>query len=173
MQTNKILLILSITALFSFSCSNDKKVEHELFNTTASPIKSSGSLDATAILNWHMVTLLKDTKSNTFKVLYANEQAYKSVQQGNGHYQTGAVLSLITWQEKPDIHWFGATIPGEITLIEQVIFEPARYQKTSLHYTSYIKKENGFEKLFNQEDSSIAIKNTNFILALRRPYLPD
>lgn len=34
----------------------------------------------------------------------------------------GALLSLITWKQQPDDHWFGAIIPGAVESVEQVLY---------------------------------------------------
>ena len=43
---------------------------------------------------------------------------------GPGHgYSPGASLSLVTWVEKEDPHWFGGNIPDKVQSVEKVTFD--------------------------------------------------
>lgn len=173
MRTNSYILILSLIITAISSCHpNKSEVNKALYNESASFSGKLGALDATTVLNWHMVTLLKDTKSKEISVLYANDLAFKAVQSKDGHYQAGSGLALVTWLEKPDIHWFGATIPGEITSIKQInmVQDPSGALQPS--FSAYVNHGDGLQAL-TAPDSLMVKKSTTFILGLRRPYLPD
>lgn len=173
MKTNLIILTVGLLAAFITSCnSNKNKVQKELFNESAAISGKIGAMDAATILSWHMVTLLKDTKSKEISVLYANDEAFKNVLSRGDHYPAGAKLALVTWFEKPDIHWFGAMIPGEIATIDQITIQQANNGQLVPQYESYINSEQGLKPAV-ATDALLAKKNTNFILGLRRPYLPD
>ncbi|GAB3348195.1 hypothetical protein GCM10027566_03380 [Arachidicoccus ginsenosidivorans] len=172
MKHYKLTVLFSILLSFLVGCNSNSAIEGQLFNATASRDAEIGSTTIGAVLNWHMVTLLKDNKTKQILVLYANDQAFKAVKQGVVHYEAGAILALVHWLGKPDIHWFGADIPGEITSIDQVSFATDGKNSPKPNLTTFIKRKRGFEKVLTS-DTLLVHKTTNFILSLRRPYLPD
>lgn len=173
MKHIKLILITALIAGLATGCGADKTdTAHERFNETAAVTGQLGDLPAASILSWHMVTLLKSNRAKTISVLYANDLAYPAVLERSGAYPDGASLALVTWLEKPDIHWFGATIPGEVASVEKVSVKAAKNGQLITGYVSFIKKEKGLQRV-SGIDSSLIRKNTNFILGLRRPYLPD
>jgi len=62
-----------------------------------------------------------DTRSKTMFTLYGNDIAAGNARTTTGHaYPAGAVLTLVTWVQKEDPHWFGANIPGPVQSVEKV-----------------------------------------------------
>ena len=50
--------------------------------------------------------------------LYGNDLAVESARAGRDLYADGSVLSLVTWTQREDPHWFGARIPGKVQSVE-------------------------------------------------------
>jgi len=171
MKTNKTLALLSILLIVTTGCNPNKK-EKNLYNNSATLNGKIENSDANELLKWHMVTLLKDTKNNTVLVLYANDIAFKSVIKRNNHYRVGSSLALVSWHEKPDIHWFGATILGSVDTIKKVDISANSNGQPVQLYSTYINDKQGLIKI-NKTDSQLVRENTNFILSMKRPYLPD
>lgn len=172
MKNYKLTMLFSVLLAFLVGCNSKGTVENQLFNTTASRDGKIGVTTISAVLNWHMVTLLKDNNTKQISVLYANDEAFEAVKQGTGQYNVGAVLAMVHWLEKPDIHWFGADIPGEITSIDQVSLATDGKNSPKPNLTTFIKRKSGFKEVLTP-DTLLVQKTTNFILSLRRPYLPD
>jgi len=62
----------------------------------------------------------------------------ESTRRSSNHiYPPGSVLSLVTWRQKEDEHWFGARIPGEIESVEFVIVKSGPDSETSYSYEDY------------------------------------
>ena len=113
-------LIISATFL---ACSNHKENAAELYNQTA-------SLTATDLLNfnplqWKVITAAGNKNNNTMCTLYGNDTAIFYARSGKGNvYPQGSVLSLVTWKQQDDKHWFGAKIPQQILSVEVLKFSP-------------------------------------------------
>jgi hypothetical protein len=59
-------------------------------------------------------------KQNTMATLYGNEIALKSMGEAKNAPVANEVLTLITWQQKADDHWFGAKIPANLQSVEVI-----------------------------------------------------
>ena len=74
-------------------------------------------------LEGNLITTSANSKAHTMSALYGNDEAVKFARSSGGSkYPAGAVLTLVTWKQKEDMHWFGAYIPGEIEMKEKVSF---------------------------------------------------
>lgn len=68
-------------------------------------------------LEWRAITMYVDRNAHTMSSLYGNDKAMQSVDaqsnaSGTPAYMPGAVLALVTWEQRDDPHWFGARIPA-------------------------------------------------------------
>ncbi len=52
-------------------------------------------------------------------------------------YPAGSVLTLVTWFQQEDRHWYGAQIPGRIKSIEFVQVKTGAGNGTSYDYQDY------------------------------------
>jgi hypothetical protein len=53
--------------------------------------------------------------------LYGNDLAVEHARTNpQGAYPAGAILSLVTWHQQDDAHWFGGRIPGAVQSVEYV-----------------------------------------------------
>jgi hypothetical protein len=56
--------------------------------------------------------------------LYGNDLAVQRARAGQV-YSAGAVVSLVTWSQRDDPHWFGGRIPKALRSIEMLSYDPA------------------------------------------------
>jgi len=88
--------------------------------------------------DWRVVTSYLTPAEGTMSTLYGNDAAIAHARTGGpGSYPAGAVLSLVTWYQKDDIHWFGGRIPARIKSIEFVSVAPAPDNTPSYSYQDY------------------------------------
>lgn len=79
----------------------------------------SDSTKISSVLEGKVLTSLVDKKEKTMATLYGNDIAVEYARNSKDHqYPAGSELSLVTWSQKEDIHWYGANIPGEINLLK-------------------------------------------------------
>ncbi len=70
--------------------------------------------------------------------LYGNDIAGRFARGNPQHdYPAGAVLSLVTWTEKEDPHWFGARIPRQVKSVEFVTVTAGSNNQPSYSYENY------------------------------------
>ena len=70
--------------------------------------------------------------------LYGNDRAVGRARTNfDRTYPPGSVLSLVTWFQREDEHWFGARIPGQIESIEVVTASSGPDQRPSYSYQAY------------------------------------
>ncbi len=61
--------------------------------------------------------------------LYGNDIAVNFARTHDAvEYPAGSVLTMVTWKQKEDPHWFGAVIPDRVQSIEKVTFTEANYK---------------------------------------------
>ena len=81
---------------------------------------------------YQVINASADSKDGTMSMLYGNYVAVRSAR-GSSHpnYPSGSVLSLVTWAQRDDDHWFGARVPGRVKSVEFVTVGPgpASYQE--------------------------------------------
>jgi Cytochrome P460 len=71
------------------------------------------------VLEWKAITASVDRGDQTTTTLFGNDAAVAAARAGTA-YPAGAVLGLVTWQQRDDPHWFGARIPGRPVSVEFV-----------------------------------------------------
>jgi hypothetical protein len=72
-------------------------------------------------LQWRVISSSINRRDATMSILYGNDLAVTQARQpAQASYPAGSVLSLITWTQKDDDHWYGARIPARIKSIEFV-----------------------------------------------------
>lgn len=110
--------IIMMSVLFD-ACSDQKENAAQLYNRTAS-LSKSDSLDFNPLL-WKVINTMIDKSNNTMSTLYGNDIAVSYARSGAGiTFPQGAALSLVTWKQQEDKHWFGAKIPQQIQSIELI-----------------------------------------------------
>ncbi|MGF6930160.1 hypothetical protein QFZ48_005660 [Chitinophaga sp. W2I13] len=114
-------------AMFTMECVNcHQPMRNNDFVFTAPTQHTVASLPDTLGLKlneWKVITS-GIQKDQTMSTLYGNERAVASARKGAATYPADALLTLVTWKQQPDDHWFGAVIPGIVASVEQVQFQP-------------------------------------------------
>jgi len=89
-------------------------------------------------LGWDVITSSIDKQSATMSTLYGNDVAVRYAR-NNSHqeYPAGSVISLVTWTEVEDAHWFGAKIPGQVKSVEFVSVSAGAGNQTAYSYEDY------------------------------------
>ena len=112
----KKIFYMLLIGTFVLSACNDAEHPVELLNCSAA-LPPSFKFDD---LKLKAMTSLINKKSGTMSVLYANQLGLENSIKGAKAHVAGEVISLITWKQKDDDHWFGAKIPGNLQLAELV-----------------------------------------------------
>ncbi len=87
---------------------------------------------------WNVITSSIDRRQSTMTTLYGNSIAVRYARGSSQHdYPPGSELSLVTWAEREDPHWFGANVPGELKSVELVRVAGSTDNKASYSYERY------------------------------------
>jgi hypothetical protein len=122
---------------------------------------------AASPLKGKVITSFVNKNEGTMSVLYGNDMAAQNARAGR-NYLAGSVLSLVTWSQRDDPHWFGARIPAALRSVEQVTFTAA----TGNTPPSYEKWEGMLlERSLSPDPGSIQ-KRTAYITGLRASVVP-
>jgi hypothetical protein len=122
-------------------------------------------------LTWTAITMYVDPKSHTMATLYGNTTAMEGVQMrdtlhsGGPEYPTGAVLALVTWEQRDDPHWFGGRIPS---MPESVEFVKVPGTGQVISYQRFA----GNELVEEHPATDVAARRTSFMLSLTPVQLP-
>ena len=105
-----------LTLLILTGCSKENS-----YNESAS---LSDSTKISSVLEGKVLTSMVNKKEKTMATLYGNDIAVEYARNSKDHkYPAGSELSLVTWSQKEDVHWYGANIPGEIKSVEIVKYQ--------------------------------------------------
>jgi hypothetical protein len=96
-------------------CSGKKIADADLYNVQAAVPAGLPY----PVMEWKAITTEVDRGSGTTGTLFGNDAAVSAARAGAA-YPAGAVLGLVTWQQREDPHWFGARIPGQVVSVEFV-----------------------------------------------------
>lgn len=134
-------------ASFTMECTNCHKPMQDNDHVFTMPIPDTLSLyDQAAILpdslashplKGKVISSFVDQKEGTMSTLYGNDIAVNSARTGQTAYPAGSVISLVTWSQREDGHWFGARIPEAILSVEQIIFKTTADGITQPNYKKY------------------------------------
>lgn len=164
-----IYLQLLLFALSLMACAPGNPNNTDLYNQSAS-LPENNDLPSNP-LDWKVMTTLINKKNKTMSTLYGNDKAFEYAHKdGDAHYPAGAQLAMVTWWQKPDIHWFGANIPGKIQKIQILNFSDNRSGGVRTEYNIY----QGDPLMLHQErDTALIAENINFILGCRIATVPQ
>jgi len=127
-------LIVTALALGSSSCGGSGNTVTASINERAT---LTGSLPWNP-LQWAVITSSIDKQAATMSVLYGNDVAVRYARSGSqGNYPPASVLSLVTWQQQEDVHWFGAKIPGQAKSVEFVSVTAGPGDQAAYSYEDY------------------------------------
>lgn len=119
-------------------------------------------------LAWRVVTSWGNDRDATMSTLYGNDAA---VQYARTHrdeaYPEGAVLALVTWEERDDPHWFGAQIPSTVKSVEFVSIPSGGKQNPAYE----IYQGSPLEKV-SLGDNAIISARIDYVLSQRAAVMP-
>jgi len=111
----KVRVIGCVLALMVCGCGRKKIADADLYNVQAAVPTGLPY----PVMEWKAITAVVDRGSGTTGTLFGNDAAVSAARAGVA-YPAGAVLGLVTWQQREDPHWFGARIPGSVVSVEFV-----------------------------------------------------
>jgi hypothetical protein len=114
-----------------------------------------------------VITSFVNKNEGTMSTLYGNDMAAQNARAGR-NYLPGSVLSLVTWSQRDDPHWFGARIPGSLRSIEQITFAAAPGNTTP----AYEKYEGMPLKMNPSADPEANKKRIGYITSLKASVVP-
>jgi len=121
-------------------------------------------------LEWRVVTSSLNRQESTMATLYGNDLAVRHARTDPQQpYPQGSTLSLVTWLQQDDEHWFGGRIPGQIKSIEFVTVDTDANQAPSYLYESY---EGASLKKLPADEASIINARIQYILNQRASVMP-
>jgi hypothetical protein len=123
-----------ILCLSSHGCSSRRAGAAELVNHKAS---LRGDLPFNP-LQWRVISSSVNARESSASILYGNDIAVRHARADPRRpYPAGSVISLVTWAEEEDPHWFGAKTPGEVKSIEFVTAEESQGLAPAYSYQLY------------------------------------
>ena len=111
----KMRVIGCVLVLMVCGCGRRKIADADLYNVQA----GVGAGLPYPVMEWKAITTVVDRGAGTTGTLFGNDVAVSAARAGVA-YPSGAVLGLVTWQQREDPHWFGARIPGDVVSVEFV-----------------------------------------------------
>ena len=127
------LCLIAMLAFVSIGCGSSAVVTPKINESAV----LSGHLPWNP-LQWKVITASVDQSAATMSILYGNDAAVGYARTNQGHeYPPGSVLSLVTWTEQGDAHWFGAKTPGGVKSVEFVSVLGGNNKEPSFAYESY------------------------------------
>jgi hypothetical protein len=107
--------------VYTLPITQAKVAGEEIVNNRAADLPTSLPYQP---LDWHALTMYVDRNAHTTATLYGNDAAVQFMlargSNAAGTLPAGAVLALVTWQQRDDPHWFGARIPDTPMSVEFV-----------------------------------------------------
>jgi hypothetical protein len=128
---NTTTIISAAFCLLMGACSNNINLSDNI-NTNAS-IPDSFKFSPAGL---KVITSSINKKQGTMSTLYGNPLALKKSIGLNKEVVAGEEFTLVTWQQQPDAHWFGANIPGDLQSIE-VLRTTANGETVAMNYHQY------------------------------------
>lgn len=129
MKTN--IILLAGIAFMLAACTNNANTVNLLNETATIPASYNFSQKGLKV-----VASFINKKQHTMATLYGNELAQKTVQAG-GSQIAGEELTLVTWNQQDDVHWFGAKIPSALKSIEVVKTGTSAQNSATVSYSCY------------------------------------
>ena len=130
----KTFVLVAILSLSAHGCTGGRTGAAELVNRKAS---LPGGLPFNP-LQWGVISSSVNAREATVSVLYGNDIAVRHARTDPRRpYPAGAVLSLVTWAQEEDPHWFGAKTPGEVKSVEFVTAEESPGLTPAYSYQMY------------------------------------
>lgn len=160
-----VALCVALAAIVAGCSTNQPKIQATI-NENAS---LTGNLPANP-LAWQVVTSTIDKSKSEMSTLYGNDAAIVYARSRVQHdYPVGAVLSLVTWSQTDDPHYFGARIPSKVKFVEFVTVTTTPDGHPSFSYQLY---EGAPLRQSSERQSSTPAERAAYILSLRSAVFP-
>jgi hypothetical protein len=119
---------------------------------------------------WSVISSFVNAQESTMSTLYGNDLAVRHARTDPHHpYPVGSVLSLITWGQQEDEHWFGAKIPGQLKSIEFVRVDSSENLQPAYSYQSFAGSP--LEQV-TEEETNVPNVRMNYVLSQRALVMP-
>ena len=121
-------------------------------------------------LRWRMITSAINKRDSTMSTLYGNDLAVNCARTNTlCSYPSGSVLSLVSWSQQEDEHWFGAKIPAPVKSVEFIVVNSTAGSEPSYSYEEYGGAP--LVKLPPQADGAVKAR-LGYILSQRASVMP-
>jgi hypothetical protein len=163
----KALYLFALVLLLSIvGCANHEPRISATVNRKAFLV---GDLPANP-LQWKVVTSSVNTEDSTMSTLYGNDVAVGYARTSSQHnYPNGSMLSLVTWTQREDDRWFGATIPDQVRSVEFISVGVAPDGRPLYSYQKYEGKP--LKRVTTQEGGTLTDR-TAYLLSQRAAVMP-
>jgi hypothetical protein len=157
--------------VYTLPMTQAKSAGEEVVNNHAAALPASLPYQP---LGWNALTMYVDRNTHTTSTLYGNDAAVQfMITRNSGAAGThppivlpaGAVLALVSWEQRDDPHWFGARIPDTPKSIEFV--QPAASGSAN-DYMSF----SGSGLVNDRPDAVASAQRITFVLGLTPARLP-
>ncbi|MCF0075573.1 hypothetical protein LZD49_34185 [Dyadobacter sp. CY261] len=160
MERSTFILMLAL-GLISITGCNKATDPDQLINKPASIPDSLGLSD----MQGQVVSSFINKKTQTMGVLYASGPALKSADI-IAMDKKGKTLTLVTWRQQDDPHWFGARIPADLLSVERIMLSDSE-SAAELQYQKLAGSN-----LTGVADTTGRSKRIGFILSLKPSVIP-
>ena len=121
-------------------------------------------------LQWQIITMAIDSSAKTMSTLYGNDIAVKYARSNPKHdYAAESIIALVTWTQRDDPRYFGATIPDRLESIE---FVSVKSSSSNVAQYSYEKFEGRPLTMTPTEEGPTATPRIAYLLSQRAAVLP-
>jgi len=163
-RTTWILGVVYLLGLLG--CSEPKRFAPAPFNQAAA---LTGEMPYDP-LHFKVLTSAVSRKDSSIYTVFGNDRAIEYARSHlQGDYPVGSVISLVTWKQKGDPHWFGGLIPGQAASVEFVIVEAGANQIPQYVYVEY--RGTPLKKMTSQPEM-LPSDRAAYLLAQRAAFLP-
>jgi len=81
--------------------------------------------------NWRVIGVSHRTDNNSLRVIVGNQIAIQAARSGHTKpWPKGTVLGKLVWKDAQHPVWEKATVPGDLSHIEFMFKDPAKFKKT-------------------------------------------
>jgi hypothetical protein len=166
MKPSSLAPILGLSALLlATGCSHRTPAESDLFNQSAALPKLP-----VPVLENRVLSSSIDRQQHTMSTLTGNDIAITSARAATTvSYPEGSILSLATWNQRDDPHWFGARIPATPKSVETVSITRDANGQLTAHYQLFAGDP---LQLVANPDPTQAAARQAYILAQRASVMP-
>ena len=161
MKSISKMLFAGFLLLF-YSC-NTKPDSDQLVNNNAA-LPASFQFDK---MDLKVINSSINKKAGTMSTLFGNGNAVKRLRENVDSVSANEQLTLITWKQREDEHWFGGKIPDQLLSAETIKTQILPSGQLTVKYEKYDGKE-----LILNPDTLNNISRKAYILGQKASILP-